>query len=227
MSRSVLILRPEPGNAATVTLAKGQGLNAVGFPLFEIEAVEWATQPASAYDGLLLTSANAIRRAGPGLLAYRELPVIAVGAVTAETARQAGLRVTAQGSSGVDDLLATLRPSTLLHLVGKDATPLSRHAHTVQNVITYRSTARAAPPEFWAALEERPVALLHSARAAVHFAALVEQKKMKWISIAAISAKVAKAAGNGWEAVALAAYPRDEAVIEAALSLAHSDNKAV
>ena len=61
--RRVLVLRPEPGAAATVKRARARGLDAVAIPLFEIEPLAWEAPPAGGFDGLLLTSANAVRHA--------------------------------------------------------------------------------------------------------------------------------------------------------------------
>ncbi len=227
MSRPVLILRPEPGNAATVAQANLQGLNAVGYPVFEIEAVEWAAQRPSNYEAVLFTSANAVFHSGPGLETYRHLPVYAVGSATAKAARAAGLMVKAEGSQGIDALLARIQPKKLLHLAGEDATLLSPNSHIIDQITVYRSRPIASPPPFWAILEQGPIVLLHSARAATFFRDLAKSAKIDRISIVAISAKVAMAAGSGWEAVALAAHPRDEAMIDAAVEIAAKYDRVV
>jgi uroporphyrinogen-III synthase len=227
VSRPVLILRPEPANAVTVAQANLKGLNAVGFPLFAIQAVDWTAQHSSAFDALLLTSANALCHAGSGFEAYRKLPVYAVGPSTAKAARNAGLIVRAEGSAGVDALLAAIHSRKLLHLAGEDATLLSPHRHNINQVAVYRSCPIAPSPAFWALIDQGPIVLLHSARAAVYFHDLVKSVKIDRISIVAISAKVAMAAGSGWEAVALAAHPRDEAMIEAAVEIAARHDRVV
>ena len=227
MSRPVLILRPEPGNAATVVQANLQGLSAVGYPVFEIEAVEWAAQLPSTYEAVLLTSANSVFHSRSGLETYRHLPVYAVGSATAKAARAAGLMVKAEGSLGVDALLARVQPKKLLHLAGEDATQLSPHSHIIDQVAVYRSCPIVPSPPFWAILEQAPIALLHSARAATYFRGLTKSAKIDRISIVAISAKVAMAAGSGWEAVALAAHPRDEAMIDAAIEMAAKHDRVV
>jgi uroporphyrinogen-III synthase len=61
------------------------------------------------------------------------------------------------------------------------------------------------------------LALLHSPRAAVLFAGLAGDKSR--IRIAAISAKTARAAGEGWQSVAVAPRPRDQALLELAAEL--------
>ena len=90
--KRVLVLRPEPGASTTVKHARERGLDAIAIPLFEIEPVAWDVPEAGGYDGLLLTSANAIRHGGKGLNELRGLPVHAVGAATAKAARDARFR---------------------------------------------------------------------------------------------------------------------------------------
>src|SRR3954453_18370405 len=113
----VVVLRPQPGADATVVKARALGLEAVAIPLFEIDSVEWEAPDAGSFDGLLLTSANAVRFGGEGLGELRGLKVYAVGEATAEAARAAGFGVAAVGDGGVDRLLGSSEPDLrLLHL---------------------------------------------------------------------------------------------------------------
>ena len=89
--RRVLVLRPEPGATATVRQARERGLDAVAVPLFEVDPMAWEAPDPFGFDGLLLTSANALRHGGDRLQSLRGLPVYAVGDATAEAAREAGL----------------------------------------------------------------------------------------------------------------------------------------
>src|SRR5690606_42072955 len=52
-------------------------------PLFAIKPLDWTPPPASQFDALLLTSVNAVMHAGVGLEQYKQLPVLAIGEVTA------------------------------------------------------------------------------------------------------------------------------------------------
>ena len=65
--RKLLLLRPEPGLSASVTRARALGLDVIACPLFRVGPVEWALPDSARFDGLLLTSANALRNGGPGL----------------------------------------------------------------------------------------------------------------------------------------------------------------
>ena len=87
--RRLLVLRPEPGASATVKRARERGLEAVAAPLFEVEPLTWQAPDVDAFDGLLLTSANAVRHGGDELLKLRGLEVYAVGEATADAAASA------------------------------------------------------------------------------------------------------------------------------------------
>ena len=106
--RRLVIVRPEPGASATLAKARDLGLDGVAMPLFEIEPVEWQAPEASGFDGLLLTSANALRHGGGQLGALRGLRVYAVGEATAEAARAAGFDIAGTGDAGVERLLGSI-----------------------------------------------------------------------------------------------------------------------
>nr|WP_241769309.1 uroporphyrinogen-III synthase [Sphingomonas melonis] len=108
----VLVVRPEPGTARTLARLRALGVDAAAFPLFATVPVPWQAPDPAAHDALLITSANAVRHAGPTLAALAHLPVIAVGAQTAAAARAAGLAVAVVGTGGVAEALAaaTLYP---------------------------------------------------------------------------------------------------------------------
>jgi uroporphyrinogen-III synthase len=61
------------------------------------------------------------------------------------------------------------------------------------------------------------LALLHSPRAAALFAGLAGDRSR--IRVAAISLRTARAAGEGWQSVAVAPRPRDQALLELAAEL--------
>lgn len=212
--KRVLVLRPEPGASATVGRALERGLDAVAVPLFEIEAVAWEAVEPGAYDGLLLTSANAVRQAGPGLRALRALKVHAVGEASAEAARDAGLEVTTIGDKGVEELLGSLDPRLrLLHLCGEDRVAVSARQR-IDHRIVYRSKP-IGNPDLSAA--GGSVALIHSPRAGRRLAELVGDRGS--VAIAAISDSAAEAAGTGWLAIEAAAQPTDDALLALASRL--------
>jgi uroporphyrinogen-III synthase len=213
--RRLLVLRPEPGASATVERARQRGLEAIAAPLFEIEPVAWDVPDPTSFDGLLLTSANALRHGGPGIEALRRLPVYAVGESTAEAARSAGFIIARTGASGVDDLLDSIAPGlALLHPCGEHRREPSAALHPITRVTTYRSRTLEAPD-----LGAAPgtVALVHSPRAGERLAALVAARGT--MRIAAISPAAAAAVGDGWDMVGTAEQPNDDALLALAARL--------
>jgi uroporphyrinogen-III synthase len=213
--RRLLVLRPEPGASATIERARQRGLEAIAAPLFEIEPVAWDVPDPTSFDGLLLTSANALRHGGPGIEALRGLPVYAVGESTAEAARSAGFIIARTGASGVDDLLDSIAPGlALLHPCGEHRREPSAALHPITRVTTYRSRTLEAPD-----LGAAPgtVALVHSPRAGERLAALVAARGA--MRIAAISPAAAAAVGDGWDMVGTAEQPNDDALLALAARL--------
>lgn len=221
MSGLVLILRPEPGAGQTAARARALGLEPVAAPLFDVRPLPWQVPDPVSADALLLTSAQAARLAGPGLAAFAALPCYAVGEATAAAARHAGLQVVQAGPS---DGAAALRAAAaagarrILHLCGREHVPLCHSPLTIERRAVYAADSAPDLPEAAAsALERGALTLLHSPRAASTLAALVPERSR--LRLAAISAAAAEAAGEGWAAKAVAAAPRDEALLELAVKL--------
>ena len=211
----LLVLRPEPGATATAERARARGLHPVIAPLFEVEPTEWEAPEPAGFDGLLLTSANAVRHAGDKLEGLRGLQVYAVGEATAEAARHAGFGIASVGSDGVERLLGSIESDLkLLHLCGEDRAESAGSPQGITAVVVYRSREVGTPD-----LSTAPgsIALTHSPRAGRRLAELVTERST--ISIAAISDAAAKAVGSGWKQVAVADRPSDEALLALAASL--------
>jgi uroporphyrinogen-III synthase len=214
----LLVLRPEPGASATVAKAREWGLDAISVPLFEIEPLGWETPEAAGFDGLLLTSANAVRCGGAQLKTLRELKVYAVGEATAEAARDAGFDLASVGDSGVDRLLGSIESDLkLLHLCGEDRRSPDEARQSITAVAVYRSKALESP-DLAAAAD--CVALIHSPRAGERFAELVPDKAT--VAIAAISRPAAEATGEGWKSIAVADEPSDDALLALAARLCNN-----
>jgi uroporphyrinogen-III synthase len=215
LSGRVVVLRPEPGASATVKKARAMGLDAAKVPLFEIEPVAWEAPDPADFDGLLLTSASAVRMAGDQLNALRGLPVHAVGEATAEAAREADLEVVTVGNAGIDALLDSLPfDLKLLHLCGEDRREPSGAPQVITPVVVYRAKAIDAPD---LSAIEGAVVLVHSPRAGRRLSELVRERGS--VAIAAISAAAAKAGGTGWERIEAADAPNDEALLALAARL--------
>ncbi len=217
MSLPLLVLRPEPGNAATVAAARAVGMDTIAAPLFSIKPLEWQL-PISLPDAVLMTSANAARCGGPHLQQLTGLPVYAVGAATAEAARDAGFSRINVGNSDVGAVFALALQDhvrTLLHLSGRDFRAPAAPGITIDRRIIYCADPVDTLPGA-AAVLPRAIALLHSPRAARLFASLVAPDA---IAIAAISDATLVAAGPGWRATAVAAEPTDASLLAVAAKL--------
>jgi len=220
MSARVVVLRPEPGNAATMAKLAAQGLTAFRLPLFAVRPLAWTPPDPAAFDAVLFTSANALRQGGEGLAALRVLPALAVGAETAAAAQAAGFTVTLTGTRDVANLVANARASghaRLLHLAGREHVALAG----VTTLPVYAGEpvevpANALGPAIGG------IVLLHSARAARRFAELVDRDGIArgTIGFVAISPAVAQAAGQGWAWHDAAPSPDDEAMVALAMARA-------
>lgn len=211
----LLILRPERGAFATAKRAEALGLSPMIRSLFKVVPRAWDAPDPALFDSLLLTSTNAIRYGGGAVALYRDLPVFAVGAATAQAARAAGFTTVIEGNGNAADTIRTLgkaRFSRPLHLAGEDRTPYPHVPFTVTTRVVY-----VAEPVDVVLPIGRYAALIHSARAASRFAELCPSHTL--VDVVAISAAVADALGGGWRNVATAESPTDEAMLALAAPL--------
>lgn len=224
MTRPLLVIRPEPGNAVTLAKARALGVDAVGLPLQRVEAVEWNI-PQGAFDGLLLGSANVLRLGGAKLDALLDLPVFAVGEHTAQAARERGFTVAATGRGGLHQLLDALpddQPRHLLRLGGEERVPLFPGKGTeITDCTVYRLVDCDVPPEHLALLENPLCVALHSASAARNFLRICRDLVLepRNIRIAALGPRIAEAAGQGWDRCEAAPTPDDTALLALAVRL--------
>ena len=149
---AILVTRPAPDNETTARALAARGHAALLAPMLRFEAVAFQDDGETAYDGVILTSANAVRAlAGhPAHDRLAGLPAFAVGEHTAEAARAAGFKTvaSAQGNAAsLRDLLLSRvasrklkKSATLCHLAGADlahdfgADPALRHFTVVKHV---------------------------------------------------------------------------------------------
>jgi len=218
MTRPLLVLRPEPGASATVAAARAMGLEAIAAPLFAIAPVGWSL-PDALPEAILLTSANAVRHGGTPLTVLTGLPAYAVGAATAEAARQLGFGRIVTGDGDAEAILALARRdgiSALLHLAGREHRDVVPDDIRIDRRIVYAANPVATLPEAARAALPGAIALLHSPRAARLFARLVDPAG---IAIAAISPATLAAAGPGWRRAEAAAQPTDASLLAVAAKL--------
>lgn len=210
----LLVLRPEPGAAATAERARGTGLSVVAAPLFELVALPPSPTEAP-FDALLLTSAAAVRFSEPMPAAWRHRPVYAVGSATAAAARARGLQVVHVGTG---DAEAASRAAAgdghrcLLHPCGRDRAEADVPLVQIIHLPVYEAIPATVLPDALAEpLERGAVAMIHSSRAGTLFAQLAEEARVDRgrTHIVAISDRALAAAGTGWASGQAAAAPDD------------------
>lgn len=213
--KKLVILRPEPGASLTFERAVEAGLEPVKLPLFAVEPVAWQAPDPGEFDGLLVTSANAIEHGGEELARLKALPVHAVGPATAEAAANAGFTVATTGQLGLRSLLSSISTDLrLLHIGGEDRIDPRRAWQKIAPIVVYRARPLdLAEPH----LLEQAVVLVHSPRAGARLAELDFDKS--GTAIAAISEAVAEACGQGWKEVASLLHPNDGALVALAARL--------
>ena len=215
----LVVIRPEPGNAATLAAARALGLEVHGEPLFRIVATAWEPQPAADFDAVLIGSANALRHGGPALARYAALPAYVVGQATAEAARHAGFRVAATGSGGLQNLTTNLARDNrkrVLRLAGAEHVALDAPSGTaITTVVVYQAEPLRLRPACAARLAHGAVVLLHSAAAACQFSAECQRLAIARgsVALACLGPRIAVAAGDGWASVASAKRPDDTALL--------------
>lgn len=221
-SLPVVVIRPEPGNAATVAAARALGLTALAFPLFEMAACNWEAPDPAPYQALLAGSANVFRLGGAGLSGLAALPVHAVGAVTAEAARDAGFAVARTGEGGLQPLAQTLPPGRYLRLAGEKHVPLTLPAGVeVDDIVVYAARGLAMPLTLVSALAEPALVLLHSGEAAQHFAAETARLgvRRERMVLACLAPRISQLAGPGWQHIEIAQTRTDHAVLALAVQM--------
>lgn len=220
----VVVIRPEPGCAATVAAARALGLDARGHPLFTVRPVAWEPPAADDFDGLLLGSANALRHGGKAIAAWAGKPAWVVGQATAEAARAAGLHVAATGQGGLQNVLDTLAGSglRLLRLAAHQRIALKPPPGVrIDERIVYASEPSPMTDQLAGLVAGPALVLLHSAEAARHFGSECDTRALarSRIALATIGPRVTAAAGEGWARIETAARPDDAALLAIATQM--------
>ena len=221
---AVIVIRPQPGCQASVAAACAAGLDAHGFALFEVRAVDWDPPDPATVDALLIGSANALRHGGEALARYRGKPAYVVGEATAEAARRAGLAVAATGEGGLQAVLDGIgrESARVLRLAGRDRVALAppEGVRLVERIV-YASDPLPMSADCARLLAQGAVVMLHSAEAARHFAGQCDAHGIARgrVELAALGPRIAEAAGQGWAAIAASERPTDHALLALARDL--------
>lgn len=217
----VLIIRPQPGADATARRFAAAGYAPVLIPLFAIEHLPPASVSVDGYDAIVLTSGNAARAACGFLESARDTPIYAVGSATASALAHLSLPVAATGSSGVEALVGVAAADghkKLLWLAGEDHSTVPQIAGVhIDIAVVYRSAVLKTPAHFAAQVELCDAVILHSSRAAAHFADLCDAGGLSRskITLATFSNAIAQSAGDGWAQIIVAPSPNDAALTDA------------
>lgn len=224
--RALLVLRPEPGAAATTARAIAAGWHVIAAPLFTMIPIDWEAPDAAAHDALMLTSAQAVRQAGDALNRYRHLPVYAVGEATGVQAMEAGFADVRMGSADAALLVTLMVRDGIrhpLHLAGREHRILDAAPIPIERRIVYAADPVAdLPGAARAAVRQNAVALIHSQRAGAVFASLLTRAQIDPASVRV--AAISGAAGAGpWRTIRIAEQPDDSALLAAAARLCEKD----
>ena len=190
-------------------------------PLFAIEHLPPPSVSVGGYDAILLTSGNAARAATGFLESAADTPLYAVGSATASALANLALPVAATGSNGVEALVCVAAADghkKLLWLAGEDHSAIPQIAGMhIDIAVVYRSAVRETPADFAAQVAICDAVILHSSRAAAHFAGLCDAGGLSRskITLATFSNAIAASAGDGWAQIIVAASPNDAALMNA------------
>ncbi len=229
--KPLIFIRPQPSSDASVEAAKALGLDAHAFPMFTIRPLSWEAPDRDSFDALLLSSVNTLRYGGAALSSYTGMPAYAVGAKTAQAAREAGFEVVASGTGGLQNVLTLLDPAhtRLLRLTGAARVQVDLpEGVTLTERVVYSSDPLPMPDTLAELLgHESCVVALHSAEAAHHFRSECERLGLNLSNIAlvTIGPRVAMAANGGWLDIRTADRPDDDALLALARVICEDSRK--
>lgn len=205
---TVWITRAEPGASATAAAVKRLGFEPLVAPLLEVRPLPAELPHVDAYDHLIFTSANAVRRFAD-LTDLRGKPVYAVGPATADAARGLGFStvVSADGDlTTLSDLLVEQRlAGVALHPGAREPAGEVRVPGLLVLPLPIYETVALDPPDFAAPPD---AILIHSPRAGQ----LLAQHPALW-SCADILAISANAAAPFGDAARVASAPNEPALL--------------
>lgn len=217
----LIILRPQPGADRTAGKAAQMGLDARVCPLFEAHPRNWDAPPPDGFDALLLTSAQTVRMAGPGLDLYRALPAYAVGQTTAAAMRQAGFDAVVAGETDGSAIAARIAADgrrSVLHLTGAHSARIEPGPLALQRITTY-AMVETQNPALDPLLREEAVLMVHSPRAGERLSSLIPAERRAQLHVVAISAAALAACGAGWASTRAAELPDDDRMLALARRL--------
>lgn len=220
----IWITRAQPGAEATAARVRALGHSPFVAPLLAVRMVEDPQIDLTGVRALAFTSANGLR-AFADACPDRSLQVFAVGAATAQAAREAGFRrvLSADGDvSALADGIAARRSEiggAVLHpgaaeLAGDLAGALERAGVEVRALTLYETAPVELEPAQLAALAEVDVALVHSAKGARALAAVLAAHPQPGLKVLGLSkAVLAPLAGAQLAVLTSAPFPLEAALL--------------
>lgn len=221
---NIWITRAQPGAEATAARVRALGHTPFVAPLLAVRMVESPQIELAGVGALAFTSANGLR-AFAQACADRSLRVFAVGAATAQAAREAGFRrvLSADGDVGaLAEGIAARRNEiggAVLHpgaaeLAGDLAGALARAGVEVRALTLYDTAPAALEPALIAALAEQDVALVHSAKGAQALAGVLAEHPQPQLKVLGLSrAALAPLAETPLAALTAAPFPLEAALL--------------
>lgn len=224
----VLVTRPEDDARALVATLAERGIDSIVAPLLTIRPLA-VDLDLDGVQAVLVTSANGARALGR-LARGHDVPVLAVGPVSAQAAKSEGfadVRAAGGDVAALADLARNLDPGagTLVHVAGRDtagglAGRLERLGFTVRRAVAYEAlTASELPASAKSALEAGRIdaVLLFSPRTAATFVRLARSAGVELgrVDAVCLSAAVADAArALPWRAIRVALRPDTQALLD-------------
>jgi uroporphyrinogen-III synthase len=149
----VLLTRPLEDSRALAETLEGEGVETLIWPLTRVVPVAPTQKMPASTDGLLFTSANAVR-ALAALTDRRDLPALCVGDATQRVARGTGFRNCFSANGDARDLADLARRSGLrqfFHPRGRDSAGdlkewLAASGQNVTEAVLYQAEEAGAPP---------------------------------------------------------------------------------
>lgn len=230
MGHRVLVTRPEPGATRTAARLQAMGHAPVVVPLTKIATLR-QERPGMEFGAVAASSANALRHAFPGLVRLLAAkPLYAVGAETANAAREAGFADVRTGEGTAESLARLVAAETepgarVAYLCGRirrDVFEADLNAEGIEVVPieTYITHSRKPTQREIVALDDDSidVALVYSANAAKALVKLCEPRHgtvftaTTFIAISTRVAEILAAVVPG--RVVSAATPDEDAMFE-------------
>ena len=221
---NVWITRAQPGAEATAVRVRALGHAPLVLPLLAVQPIPDVQVDLAGVRALAFTSANGLR-AFAQACADRSLQVFAVGAATAQAAREAGFRRVLSADGDVAALAegiaarrneiggAVLHPGAA-ELAGDLAGALARAGVEVRALTLYDTAPTALGPDQVAGLGEVDVALVHSAKGAQALAAVLAVHPQPRLKVLGLSkAVLAPLAGIPLAGLTSAPFPLEAALL--------------